>query len=308
MDYQSNNQSGGPQSTGEPYDNTNNSTNPYSNTPVNNGNPYGNENPYGNTPVNSGNPYGNENPYGSTPANNGNPYGNENPYGNTPVNNGNPYGNANPYGNTPVNNGNPCSNANPYDNTANSRTPYGNAAGTGNMYGNAPANNGNPYGNNPYNNQNPYNNPYNSGGPYNTPYNNRYPYGNVSANIITPQKTKGEGMATAAMILGIISLISLLLLRFYIPFLAGGVGIILAVLSKGGAKKMIGKARAGLICCITGLVLDIVLCISSVYLVFALPDIMPEMVDEVNEMCEDRYGMTYDEFMDELYEMWDIER
>ena len=32
------------------------------------------------------------------------------------------------------------------------------------------------------------------------------------------------------------------------------------------------------------------------------------MMDEVNEMCEDKYGMSYDEILDELYEMWDIER
>ncbi len=124
---------------------------------------------------------------------------------------------------------------------------------------------------------------------------------------MSPQKNKGEGMATAAMILGIISLVSLLLLRIYIPFLLGGVGIILAVLSKGKAKKMLGRAKAGLICCITGLALDITLCVFSVYLVFALPDILPEMVDEVNKMCEEQYGMTYEELMDEIYEMWDIE-
>lgn len=266
MDYQSNNQSSGPQNTGEPYHNinhnTDNSTNPYSNTPVNNGAPYNN---------------------GSADSNS--PYG-DNSYPNQGTHNG-----SMPYGNAPG-----------------TQAPYGNAAGNGNPYGNTPANNGNPYGNNPYHNANQYNNPYNNGNPYHGPYNDRYPYGNVHANIIAPLKTKGDSMATAAMILGIISLVSLVLLRVYIPFLVGGVGIILAILSKGNAKKMIGKARAGLICCITGLMLDIVLCISSVYLVFALPDIMPDMVDEVNEICEEQYGMTYDEFMDEIYEMLDMER
>lgn len=233
------------------------------------------------------------------PQNTGTPYYNTTNSGDTPVNNGNPQNNTandqNPYGNT----GN---NGNPYGDTANNGNPYGNANNNGNPYGNA-ANSGNPYGNLPYNNTNQYNNPYNNTNPY---YNGN-PYGYAGARIISPQKNKGEGMATAAMILGIISLVSLLLLRIYIPFLLGGVGIILAVLSKGKAKKMIGRAKAGLICCITGLALDITLCVFSVYLVFALPDILPEMVDEVNKMCEEQYGMTYEELMDEIYEMWDIE-
>ena len=129
----------------------------------------------------------------------------------------------------------------------------------------------------------------------------------MNASIIRPQKMKGEGMATASMVLGIISLVSLVLLRIYIPFLVGGIGIILAILSKGNAKKMMAKAKAGMICCITGLVLDVSLCVFSVYLVFALPDIMPEMVDEVNQMCEDQYGVTYEEILDEMYEMMGIE-
>lgn len=241
MDYQSNNQSGNPQNTGEPYNNTSDGKDPYNNTPVNNGDSYGN------IPANNGGPYPN------TPYNNGNSYNNipnsQNPYGNTPGNNGTPYHNANQY-------------------------------------------------NNPYNNGNPYHNPY---------YNNGYPYGNVSARALNPRK-KGESLATASMVLGIISLISLLLLRLYIPFLLGGVGIILAILSKGGARKMMGKAKAGLICCISGLALDITLCVFSVYLVLALPDIMPEMVDEINQMCEEQYGMSYEEILDEIYEMWDIER
>ncbi len=220
-----------------------------------------------------------------------------------PQNTGAPYNNTTNSGDTPGNNGNP------YNNTASGQNPYGNTGNTGNT-----GNNGNPYGNSPYNNANhnnanPYNNynPYNNTNPYPNPYYNGNPYGYIGAKILSPQKNKGEGMATAAMILGIISLISLLLLHFYMPFLLGGVGIILAVLSKGKAKKMLGKARAGLICCITGLALDVTICVFSVYLVFALPDIMPEMVDEVNKMCEEQYGMTYEELMDEIYEVWDIE-
>lgn len=149
----------------------------------------------------------------------------------------------------------------------------------------------NPYNNNPYNN-NPYNN---------NPYN---PYGAPIPPV--PVKTKGDSMATVSMILGIITLVSLLLLRLSMPFLLGGVGIILAILSKGGARKMIGKAKAGMICCITGLVLDVVLCVSAVWLVFSLPKLSPELTEEVNKICEEQYGVSYDEMMEEIYDMWDF--
>lgn len=84
---------------------------------------------------------------------------------------------------------------------------------------------------------------------------NPYPYG-----VPIPPRQKGEGMATAAMVLGIISLIGLALLQLYLPLLLGGVGIILAILSRGSAKKVAGRAKAGMICCI------ISLCVSIVFL------------------------------------------
>ena len=149
----------------------------------------------------------------------------------------------------------------------------------------------NPYNNNPYNN-----NPYNGNNPYN-------PYG--APLPPAPTKSRGDHMATASMILGIITLGSLLLLRLSMPFLLGGVGIILAILSKGGARKMVGKAKAGMICCITGLALDVAFCVFAVWLVFSLPRLSPELTDEVNKICEEQYGVSYYEMMDEIYDMWD---
>lgn len=269
MDFQSNNRSGNPENNGEPY----------------NENPLNNGNPYDNTPVNNGNRSGN-NPMGNGNRSDNNPMNSGNRSSNNPMNSGNPYNNTassgNQYGNNPYNN-------------ANQHGPYnGNPYNNPNQYGNSPYN-GNPY------NSDPYNNPYGNG----NPYNNGGPYGRAYTPIVTPQK--GSGMATAAMILGIISLISLLLLRVYIPFLIGGIGIILAILSRG-RDRMSGRAKAGIICCITSLVLDVALCALSVYLLFALPDIMPEMMDDVDKICEQQYGMSYEEFMDQIYEMWDIER
>jgi len=141
---------------------------------------------------------------------------------------------------------------------------------------------------------NPQNGPGNGYNPYN-PYN---PYGAPLQPV--PVKPRGEGLATASMVLGIISLISLLLLHISIPLLLGSLGIVLAILSKGNAKKTVGRARAGMICCIVSLTLDIVLCISAVWLVFSLPNLSPKLKEEVNKTCEENYGVSYDEMMDEI--------
>lgn len=151
--------------------------------------------------------------------------------------------------------------------------------------------------------QNQNNNPYNNGNPYgNNPYNNSAP-----PLRPIPLKPKGDGMAAAALVLGIISIACLFFMQIYIPFITGSIGIVLAVLSKGNARKMLSKAKAGVICCIIGLAADILLCIGSVYLVINLPALMPDMVDEVSEMCEEQYGFTYEELMDELNDIWSTE-
>lgn len=121
-----------------------------------------------------------------------------------------------------------------------------------------------------------------------------------------PGKPKGDSMATASLILGIITLASMLILQFSIPFVLGGIGIVLAILSRGSAKRLAGKAKAGLICCIAGLSLDIVLCVSAICLVFALPHLSPEFQEEVNKACEEQYGVSYDEMMEEFYDMFDM--
>lgn len=134
---------------------------------------------------------------------------------------------------------------------------------------------------------------------------NPYPYGVPAQQM--PPRSKGDRMATASLVLGIITLVSLLLFRVTIPFLLGGIGIILAILSKGSARKMIGKAKAGMICCITGLCADIVFCVFAVWLVFALPSFSPELTDELNKVCEEQYGVSYDEMMDEIRDMWNMD-
>lgn len=131
---------------------------------------------------------------------------------------------------------------------------------------------------------------------------NPYPYG-----VPIPPRQKGEGMATAAMVLGIISLIGLALLQLYLPFLLGGVGIILAILSRGSAKKVAGRAKAGMICCIISLCISIAFFALSFWFLLSLPKLSPGLAEEVNKIYEEQYGVSYEEMMKEFYDMWNIE-
>ncbi len=191
--------------------------------------------------------------------------------GNNLNNSGNPYNNGNSY-----NNGNPYSNGYPYSN--------------GNSY-----NNGYPYNN--YNNRSPYN--YNNGNPYNN--GNAYNYNAYQQSYVITQK--GDTLATASMVTGIIAVVSPMLIivfpfALYFPFIFGGISIILALLSKGAAAKMISKAKSGIICATIGLVCNIALICTSFYLVFNNAEFRQSFDDAFIEM----YGMTFEEVMEEIME------
>lgn len=138
------------------------------------------------------------------------------------------------------------------------------------------------------------------GGGYN-PYNPYNPYGAP----LMPVRHKGDSMATVSMVLGIISLVSLVLLRVTVPFLLGGISIILAILSRGGAKKLLSRAKAGLTCSIIALALDVLFCIFAVWVAFVLPNQSPKFRNELNKACEQQYGVSYDELIEELEDMWE---
>lgn len=150
----------------------------------------------------------------------------------------------NNYGQTPENQNTSEQPANPY--TTGGQGPQG-SEGTG-----------------PYGNPNPQNNPY-GGGAYNGGYSgnavppnpgNNYQYNTGGYQEENPK----SGMATASLVLGIISAVLLCCFAGFniIPAI---VAIILGFLSKGGAQKLSGNAKAGIIISIVVIVLTIILII-----------------------------------------------
>ena len=102
---------------------------------------------------------------------------------------------------------------------------------------------------------NPNQNPYNANRPMgNSPYGYQY-----SPPYIMP----GQKLANAAMVLGIISILSTILMTIYIPLILGSIAIILAILSKGSKSRMAGQAMTGLICGAGGLVMNLGILITT---------------------------------------------
>ncbi len=139
----------------------------------------------------------------------------------------------------------------------------------------------NPYGNNPYDNDPSYNNPYQN------PNNRRYPAG-----------ASGDRLASGAMIMGILALATFISMTIYPPFVFGSIAVVLALLSKGRAPKLASKAKAGIICATIGLIANSVLCTTTLYMLYTRPEIM----DQVNDIFEKQYGMSYDEMIETILE------
>lgn len=152
---------------------------------------------------------------------------------------------------------------------------------------------GNPYNQNP-NGSNGYNNNHNG---YNNGYNNTNPYYNRNIYRM-PQVEPGNSLFTAAFILGIIAIVFCFTFTVYPAYIFGSIAIILALLSKGKNAKMHSKANVGVICAIAALVLNTCIVTYSMTTIFT----DPEVYEEFNETCEEMYGMSFDEMIEEIME------
>lgn len=129
----------------------------------------------------------------------------------------------------------------------------------------------------------------------NIPNQNGNPYGNSPYNPPVP-KSPAEGMATAAMVLGIAAIVSAALMTVYFPFILGGISIILAILSKGYGEQIVAKAKVGIACAIVGIAVNLFIVIGSLYTVFSNPTIFHQF----DTMYEQFYGEPFTDVYKEL--------
>ena len=98
-----------------------------------------------------------------------------------------------------------------------------------------------------------------------------------------------NGLAHAAMVLGVISVISFFTFTIYPAVILGSLAIILALLSRGASFKMHSKAKNGLITASLAIGCDIALVVSYCFLIFGSPDFF-----------ENIYGMSLEEMMEAM--------
>lgn len=135
----------------------------------------------------------------------------------------------------------------------------------------------------------------------NSPHNG-FPKGQYPADMPIYVRSTGQfdnTMATAAMITGILSALSLIFILLFpiLPFILGGVSIVLAMLSRGSGKQFSSHAKTGLatsICSISAVfLLTVVVCIC----LFTSDTFM----EEFNQTYEEYYGESFDDFYEFYY-------
>ena len=104
------------------------------------------------------------------------------------------------------------------------------------------------------------------------------------------QQAPPNGMATAAMILGIISLVTSCC--FYLAIPLGVIGVILAVLSQGSDRTLPPRAKSGLWLAVAGAALSLFLTVASVASTFSRygVDGFIDMLRQYEQFCEGQSG------------------
>lgn len=134
------------------------------------------------------------------------------------------------------------------------------------------------------------------------PYGNPFPGQQPNPYYVPVEKSPTDALATAAMILGILAVLSAIMSTVYPPFIFGGISIVLALLSKGYKDKMSGKAKTGIVCAIVGLVMNIWIVGSVYYILFTNEDAFNYFDSVYEQMYGDSFSDMYEEITGE--EFW----
>lgn len=95
----------------------------------------------------------------------------------------------------------------------------------------------------------------------------------------------------ASLVLGIITIVTVFMGVIYIPFITGGIAIILALLSRGRRRSFSTPALIGVITSCVGLVLNVALVVTSL----VLYSNVPEVRNQVNSYLEQMTGIEIED-------------
>lgn len=120
--------------------------------------------------------------------------------------------------------------------------------------------------------------------------NNEIPPVNNQANNNFYSNNQPNGMATAALVLGILAIVSLCCI--YGSYIFGGIAITLGLLSRGKDRKLSTNALIGVILSIVGMVISTI--IITLYVIFFMASgAIDTYIQEYESIYEDIYGEDF---------------
>lgn len=143
---------------------------------------------------------------------------------------------------------------------------------------------------NPNENKNPYGN---QNGNQN-PYDSQIPEGYRNSPSYQPRSAE-QRMASTALFLGIASICTCW--TVYVPFVLSSLAVILALLSKGAMKKMLGQAKTAIVLAAGGLALVIGMISITVITFISNPTILRDTMKQYDQYYEQMYGESTEDAM-----------
>lgn len=107
-----------------------------------------------------------------------------------------------------------------------------------------------------------------------------------------------NAFATAAMVLGIISLLSLVSVYWALPI--GALAILFTILSKRKGRRMTTHALIGLSTSLTSIIISAFILITTI--TFFVQALNPKNRNYVNKLFQSTYGYDFDEYMENYLE------
>ena len=123
---------------------------------------------------------------------------------------------------------------------------------------------------------------------------NHNPYENPYANMPYGIYKKPNYMETAALVLGVLSIVTCSCI--YGAFIFGGLAIVLALLSSGGKMKLGSKAKLAIILAIAGVIITIVFYAVCFYIAILEYGSLEELLRATCEMAGYDFDALYGDF------------
>ncbi|WP_029233533.1 hypothetical protein [Butyrivibrio sp. VCB2006] len=123
---------------------------------------------------------------------------------------------------------------------------------------------------------------------------NQYFYNNYNYNKAHNELDKHVSLATLSLVIGLISIPFCFFM--YTGIILGGIAVVLAILSKGTAGKLLPQAKKGIFYGAIGVVLGYVVLVSSIHTLMTDPDSRQQL----NQFSEQYYGESLDDMLKEL--------